>query len=248
MEELGFLEETEFEHGEEYLELDPEDDFAEEDYYAGEEGEYFYEDLEEGDEFLPLLAGLAPVLAKVAPMAISALSGMLRETEESFDYEEGDTEDELAAVSIPGLTEVDDAVGEALGAEAAETESELEAAALAGAAAAKATGKTSKKVKKVTPTLVKASAKLTRALRKVPGGRKIVKVVPTIQKKTVAALAKKALKGKPVSKKTAVRVMAKQAKRILKSPKKAAAAIKKNTRKKKKITRKLAVARAEKFF
>lgn len=229
----------EFDEGEEFSAFG--DEFGDD-----ESGEYFMD--EEGDQFLGGLVGaLGPVLSTVAPMAINALGSMLGNMEDGFEAEASDSQDELNATELPGLSPDNSQMAEILAAEAANSYSELEAQSLAGAAVSQVLANAPKKVKKQAPTITKAMTRVVKALRKTPQGKKIVRVIPEITKKTAATLAMKAKKGKPVTKATAIRTVAKQTKKVLGNPKRAAAAIAKNKAKQKQFN-KQAIARAERLM
>ncbi len=235
----------------------------------------FEEELEgtEGEEFLgglwkkvkALAPKVAPILKKLAPVAGTVIGGalggpagaalsgklggvvsQLEAEEEYFDGEGGDTEDEMEAQVVPGLTPSQDVMAEVLAGQAAEVESEEEAEALAGGTTIYIVGQAPLAVKRVSPALAKGTARLTRLLRKRPQTRPFIKAIPTITKKTVATLSRKAAKGKPVTPKTAIRTMAKQTMRLFGSPKKTAVALVRNQVKRKKLSQP-AVARAEQF-
>ena len=197
----------------------------------------------ESDEFFGgLFKSLSSILPQVAPIALKALGGLFED--EEFEADGEDSIDEINAKAIPGLRNDNDVLSERLAAEAASTESELEAQALAGAVPACLLSHTPAKVKKVAPTISKGVAKITRVLRKTGRGKKVVPAIADITKRTVATLVKKALKGKPITNQTAARVLAKQTKKVLTSPKKTAVALSKNKIKRKKINQ-AAIARAE---
>jgi len=197
----------------------------------------------ESDEFLGGLVGsLGSLLPKIAPLALNALGGLFGESEYEMDGE--DSNDEINATIVPGLRSDNDVLSEQMAAEAAVTESEAEAQALAGAIPSCILSHTPAKIKKVAPTIIKDLSKVTRVLRKTSKGRKIVPVIANITKRTVATLAKKAQKGKPITHATASRVLAKQVKKVLTSPKKTAVALSKNKIKRKKLSP-TAISRAE---
>jgi len=247
--EAGFNDFGEFE------DFEPEEEgmsgFEAEGLYEDEfgEAEDFLEMEESGEEFFPALAGLLPILKTVAPMAIQAVGGLLGNMEGESLYEgDQDTPDEMAESAIPFLSEYNDMLSEELAGQAAETESESEAQSLAGGVTIPILTGAPIKIKKVAPVLLKKTGRLTRVLRKNRRTRPLVKLIPKIQKKTVSTLAKKAAKGKPITNKTAVRVMAKHTKKVLTKPKVAATALKVNKIKRKKLDlNKKAIARAERL-
>ena len=235
-----------------------------ESYELDDEGFSDFELEPEADEFFGgLMRGIsslarrvAPVLRTVAPIAIRALgSGMFEDGEDEFDSEAGDSEDEMEAENVPGLGALDDALAEELAAAAAAAASDAEAQSLAGGITIHIMTPAPFKVKRLAPIIVKRSARLVKVLRRSRRGRPLLKVLPKIKKKTVATLVRKARKGKKVTRKTAVRVLKKQARKVLSSPKKTAVALKRNKTvrrklKRKKLARKLnkkAIRRAERF-
>jgi len=239
-EEFDPLEEFAFESEGEYaLSEEFEDDLMEFGNYETNGFDYSGE----SDEFLGgLLGSLGSILPKVAPIALNALGGLFGESE--YEMEAEDSNDEINATTVPGLRPDNDVLSEQMAAEAAVAESEAEAQALAGAVPSCILSHTPTKIKKVAPTIIKDVGKITRALRKTGKGKRIVPVIANITKRTVATLVKKAQKGKPITHATASRVLAKQAKRVLTSPKKTAAALSKNKIKRKKLSP-VAIARAE---
>ena len=83
-------------------------------------------------------------------------------------------------------------------------------------------------------------------MKKSPGSAILVKTVPTICTKTAATLAKKAANGKPVTPRTAKRVMAKHAIRTLANTGELTKALAKNEVRKRRLNTK-AIMRAERY-
>jgi hypothetical protein len=235
-------------------------------YFDGELGEEFAQF--EGDPFLgsiwkkvksvaakvaPIVKKLAPIAGKVVGGALggpagaligSKLGGVVSNLEaEEFDGE-GDTEDEMEATAVPGLTQLQEAMAEEFAAESAEAESEAEAQSLAGGVTIHILSNAPIAVRRVSPILVRRSARLAQMLRRSPRTRPFLKTLPTITKRTVATLSAKAAKGKPITPRTAVRTMAKQTMRVMSSPQRTATAIVKNDLHRRKL-RRSAVARVE---
>lgn len=104
-------------------------------------------------------------------------------------------------------------------------------------------------VKQVLPVLAKAGGDVARALSASndPRAKVLVKTLPTIQKRTIATLTAKARAGKPVTPRTAARVMTKHAVRTLNNPQTLAKALANNAVKKNKLDR-AAISRAERFY
>jgi len=201
----------------------------------------------------PVLKKLAPIAGKVVGGALggpagamigSKLGGFVSQLEaEEFDGE-GDTEDELQATTVPGLTQQMEAMAEEFAGESAETENEAEAQSLAGGVTIHILSHAPLAVRRVSPVLVRRSARLAQLLRRSPHTRPLLKTLPSIQKRTAAALAVKASKGKPITPRTAVRTMAKQTMRVMGNPQRTAAALVKNDLHRRRL-RRSAVARVE---
>jgi hypothetical protein len=77
---------------------------------------------------------------------------------------------------------------------------------------------------------MRATAILTRILRKRRRARVGVKAVPTIMRRTVKSLKRQARKGMPITKRRVARTVAKHVHRVLGRPKTCAAAIVRNTK------------------
>lgn len=113
------------------------------------------------------------------------------------------------------------ALTEVLAAEAAHTESEHEAAALLGAAlpiTIRIMG-AGRAVWPVTPTLLRANARLVRGLHR--GGasrRQLVRVVPAVHRRVAGSLRAAAHSGRPITPRLAASVMAAQTARVLGTP------------------------------
>lgn len=163
------------------------------------------------------------------------------------DYEdESDSEDEMNAEDFMDFEGEDEDVAEYMADMAAKAPNPTDAGAMAGAITITIASKAPLQVKAVAPTLTSAAARVTRLMKNNTATKPLVKVVPTIAKKTVATLAKKAAKGKPVTPTTAKRVMAKHAMRVLSNPRELTKAIAKNEAKKRKVNMKV-VKRAERY-
>jgi hypothetical protein len=85
-------------------------------------------------------------------------------------------------------------------------------------------------LRRILPHLVRGAAILTRILRKRRVTRPVVRVVPTIMRRTVKDLKRQAARGIPITRKHAGRAAAKQVRRVLSSPRACAAAITRNVR------------------
>ncbi|WP_033920047.1 hypothetical protein [Sphingomonas sp. 37zxx] len=221
----------------------------------------------EGDEFLGKIWNaakkaakvVAPIAKKFAPQigsviggalggpAGAAIGGKLGGFVKSMEAEdEGETEDEMNAVIRVPIT--DDQLSEAM-AVAATKSRPNDAASLGSALTVTIASRAPLPVKAVIPVLAKAGSDVARTLAssRDPRARALIRTLPTIQKRTVATLTRKAQTGKPVTPRTAVRVMARHASRTMGSPQVIAKALADNAAKKRGIDRK-AVAGAERFY
>jgi hypothetical protein len=90
-------------------------------------------------------------------------------------------------------------------------------------------------LRRVLPHLVRATAILTRILRRRRRSRVGVKAVPTIMRRAVKSLKRQSRKGLPLSRRRVARTVAKQVHRVLGRPRAAATAIVRNH----KLTRKI---------
>jgi hypothetical protein len=180
------------------------------------------EDELEGEGFLGALGNIA--------------GSLLGEGEEEDEYE-GEFEDEYEDEISPVRKVYPDAMMEHLGELAAEAESEDEAAEhflpLVGMAAskllpvvAKAVAPAAKKllpkiaraVTRSSPHLTKGIGKVARVLHRSPQTRHLLKVVPAIARRTVGGIARQAAHGRHITPRTAVRTLARNARRVLGHP------------------------------
>jgi len=158
------------------------------------------------------------------------------EGEDEGEFED-EFEDELEDEVSPVRKIYPDAMMEHLGELAAEAETEDEAAEhflpLIGMAASKllpvvarAIAPAAKKllpkiaraVTRSTPRLTKSIGKVARTLHRNPQTRHLLKVVPTIARRTVGSVARQAAHGRRITPGVAVRTLAKQARRVLTHP------------------------------
>ena len=235
-------------------------------------GEDDYDEFDfEGDEFLGALGGIAKKIGaaakgaakKLAPLAkqhagkIGALiggavggpagaaiggklGGIVKNLEDEDDF---DFEDEMEA-AMP-IAPLDDSLAESMASAAAKS-SPSDAQALGGAFTLTIMSKTPIAVKSVAPGLASASGRIARSMTGSPASRQLIKVLPTVLKRTAATLNKKAQKGKPITNTTAARVMTKHAKRTLGSEARLATALAGNVAKKRRLDT-AAIARAERY-
>lgn len=129
-----------------------------------------------------------------------------------------------------------DAMLEHLAHEATEAESEAEAgeaflpliplvaakllplAAKAAPLIAKAMPKVMSAVSKVTPQLTRGVMNVARTMFRAPGGRRLLRTVPTIAQRTVGQIARQVAAGRPVTAQSAARTLARQTAAVLNRP------------------------------
>lgn len=203
----------------------------------GLDGEYEadFEDLEfeaESEEFVSALASLLPT---VAPIAINALSSLLKESEYEADFEDFEYEADWEAdwegdwETGPTTRKADIVLMNHLANAAANSQTEAEAEAFIGALTSLA-AKAVPMITKVAPTLIKGAARVGRQLLSSPATKQLVRTLPTIAEGTVKALANQAAQGRPVDSQMAVRALAHNTSRVLRSPRQAAAAMRRTGR------------------
>jgi hypothetical protein len=210
---------------EEEFEDESEDELESEEFLGGllgESEEFLGGILGEGEDFLGGILGESE----------DFLGGLLGEGEDEFEGED-ELEDEIS----PIRKIYPDAVMEHLGELAAESESEDEAAEhflpLVGMAASKllpvvakavapmakrALPKIARVLTIATPRLTRGIGKVAKVLHRNPQTRHLLRIVPGIARRTVGNLAHKAARGVHISPHTAVRTLAKQARRVLGTP------------------------------
>ena len=93
---------------------------------------------------------------------------------------------------------------------------------------AKLLPKVTKAVNQVTPQLTRGVSQITRTLFRNPRTRPLVRTIPSIARRTVANIARKAATGQTVTPRTAVRTLAQQARTVLKNPRHRALAIRRS--------------------
>lgn len=193
------------------------------------EGEAFFQQLVQ----LAKRASRSPALQKIAGdaarAALKAAQASL-ESESEFESEQFDGESDLESQIL-------DEMMEQLGLNAANAQSESEAAeaflplipmlaakllpmaAKAIPLASKVAPKLISTVMKSAPQMNKAIKGLTKTLYRKPGGKQLIRTVPTIARRTAMSMAKQIAQGRPVTPQTAVRTFAGQANKVLSNPK-----------------------------
>jgi hypothetical protein len=162
-----------------------------------------FEAEEEGEEFLSTLGGIA--------------KGLLGE---------GEFEDEASH----SMNEAE-AMAEMMAAVAANASSEAEAEAMIGAATVTVlSARDRAALRSLLPHLVRAACVLTRLLRRHRRARPALRAVPLIVQSTARDLTRRAAAGRPVNRRVAARVMSRQTRGVLGSPRYTAAAMRRNVR------------------
>jgi hypothetical protein len=190
------------------------------------EGEFESESEGEGEGFLGDIGNL--------------VGGLLGEGEGEFESElEGEFEFESEFEGPNPVNRVyPDAMMEHMGLAAMEAESEFEAAEhflplipmvaskllpLAAKALPKLAGKLLPKVARTitraTPRLTRGVAHITRTLHRNPRTRHLVRVIPSVARRTVDSIVKRAATGRPVTPATATRILHAQRRHVLGNPK-----------------------------
>lgn len=148
----------------------------------------------------------------------------------SHEYEgefegEGEAEMEIANHEMTSH----EALAEMMAAHAAQEMHEGEAEAAAGAAVMTTLSPRDRRaLRRMLPNLVRATALVTRLLRRRRITRPAVRVMPTVVRRTIKSLKRQAAKGRPITKRTAARTMARQVRQVIGSPRACAAAIRRN--------------------
>ena len=183
----------------------------------------------------PLARRLAPIAAGalgslipgagaiVGPLASRLASSVIREGEVEASHLEAQLFGANAMEAEVGETEAshEAALTEMLAAEAAELESEAEAEALLAAALPLTItimgGR--RALRPVTPILAQATGRLIQVLRRQgAGGRQLVRVIPSVQRRTVATLRAASRAGQPISGPLAVQAMSAATRNVLANP------------------------------
>lgn len=234
---------------------------------ADGEGDQFFKKALKGVGGFLKKSGLPGILGKFAPVAgriaggmfggpIGAqiggrIGGMLGE-EEGFDFEdelqgEDENEAEILQEDRPqafGLDGLTDSLAEELAAEAASAASDSEASALLGGVTIHIVSPAPVSVRRVSPEIVRSASRLGRFLRGRARTRQLVKVIPTIERRAVKDLTKRAQNGGKITPAIARKAMAKATVQTLRTPKAAAKGLANNAAKRQRLN-KPAIARAE---
>jgi hypothetical protein len=214
-------------------------------------------ELEHGEQFFggigKFLRRAAPVLRSVAKVALpvvasafgpagTVVGGLASKLLEGEGEMEGELEDELGAHEMEGEGESEaemeisnheytshEALAEMMAAEAAHEVHEGEAEAASGAAVITTLSPRDRRaLRRMLPNLVRAAALITRLLRRRRQTRAVVRVMPTVIRRTVKSLKRQAAQGKPITKPLAARTMARQIRQVIGRPRICAAALRRN--------------------
>ncbi|MDP5104203.1 MAG: hypothetical protein NWP98_09790 [Erythrobacter sp.] len=161
---------------------------------------------------------------------------------------EGESESESEMEAQYEGDNMDEAIAEAM-ATAGSKGDPSTAQAMGSALTATIASRAPAQVRQMLPVLSKAGGDVARALARSndPRARILIRALPTIQKRTIATLTAKCRAGKPVTPRTATRVMTKHAMRTLNSQPALAKALASNAVRKNQLDR-TAIARAERFY
>jgi hypothetical protein len=168
----------------------------------------------------------------------SELEGEFESEFETEGEAELELEGEFESMANPVSRVYSDSMMEHLGRAAMEAESEFEAAEhflpliplvaskllpLAAKAlpriASKVIPRVARVITRATPRLTRGVAHLTRTLHRDPRKRHLVRVIPSVARRAVTSIAKHVAAGRPVSPRHAVRILARENRRVLGNPK-----------------------------
>jgi len=177
-----------------------------------------------------------PIGAKLGSMAANLLGESEYEGEYEFEFE-GESEAEMEAV-MEGPMNEQQVLGELMAAAASRASNDFEAEAQIGSATAIILSRADiAALRNVLPYINSGMAVLTRILRRRRDTRDIVRVIPTIIKRSTVSLRKRVANGEPVTRKTAARAIATQTRRVLGTPSVCAKAIGRNVQATKAVAR-----------
>ena len=166
----------------------------------------------------PIVGGAigGPIGGKIGSMAANLLGES--EYEGALGEAEWESEAEMEAVMEGPLTE-QQALGELMAAAASKAVTDMEAEAQIGSSSVIVLSPEDRHaLRAVLPALNRGTAVLTRILRRRYETRPMVRVVPTIVKRTAVVLRNRANAGYPITKKAAARAMASQTRKVLATP------------------------------
>lgn len=194
----------------------------------------------------PILKQVARVAAPVVAgavggpvgMKIGKLAGQFLQEGEFEDEMEGEFEGAGESPLQEGPLTAQQGLGELMAAIASKAQTDMEAEAMAGAATVITLSPADRAaLRNVMTSLVRGSAVLTRILRRHRSTRYAVRAVPAIVRGTARTLQRRAASGRPVTKRAAARVMARQTQKVLSSPAVCSHAVQRNVRATRAVTR-----------
>jgi hypothetical protein len=179
-----------------------------------------------------VVSGVLPgPFGALASQGLGALTGSLREDELESHEMEFEHEHELGEHEVSHELGEHEVMAEAMAHYAAQAEHELEAEAMTGAATTITLSAGDRRtLRRLVPHLVRGAAILTRILRLRRRTRPMVRLVPTIVRRTAHTLRRTAATGRPVTRRRAGAIMARQTRRVLSSPRYCAAVLRRNIR------------------
>ncbi len=188
-----------------------------------------------------VVSGITPFGALAGP-ALNALTGALGEHELESEAHEHEQEHELGEHEISHELPEHEAMAEAMAHFAAQAEHELESEAMTGAAVTIVlSARDRRALRRLVPHLVRGAAILTRILRMRRATRPMVRVIPSIVRRTVRTLRRSAVAGRPITRRRAGAIMARQTRRVLSSPRYCTAALARSVRAARSVSRPRAV-------
>jgi hypothetical protein len=174
-------------------------------------------------------------------MASSALGEEEGESEDEF---EGEGEAEVVHEITHSPVTHNNAIAEMMADAASTAHGEGEAEAMVGASTVTVISPRDRRaLRRILPHLVRGTAILTRILRRRRATRPLVRAVPTVVRRTIRQLKKRAARGLPITRRAAARVAAKQVRRVLGSPKASTAAVVRNVKVSRAYKRRRKIAR-----
>jgi len=184
---------------------------------------------------MPVVAG---AVGGPVGMKIGKLAGQFLQEGEFEDEMEGEFESVGESSLQEGPLTAQQGLGELMAAIASKAQTDMEAEAMAGAATVITLSPADRAaLKNVLASMVRGSAILTRILRRHRATRVAVRAVPTIVRRTAQTLQRRAASGRPVTKRAAARVMARQTQNVLGSPAACSHAVTRNVRATRAVTR-----------
>lgn len=187
-----------------------------------------------GPKLAGTLVGMVPGVGAIAGPIASKLTGaLLKEGEMEAMQMEAEFFGTNEAESEVSNTETahEAALTEFLAAQAAESsnESESESAIAATLPITIRIMGGQRALRRVTPVMTQATAKMTQTLRQQgPAGKQLLRTVPTIQRQAVATLKAAARAGQPINSATAIKALASATNRVLQNPRRVQGALVRN--------------------